>query len=372
MIAKNWKPYTSFLAFFILILTPLSSEKAWGCTVISLTASDGTIVYGRTMEWSSSDLQTKAVVVPRGSNFQSETPDGKLGMKWSASFGFLGFEVLDREIVDGMNEAGLAVGLFFEKGPAGFADFDTKRSERTLDPASLVPYILSSFSDLEEVKEGLMQIDVVPVEDPSGENSIAGSFMVTAPSGGSMVIEFSGGKPVFSDNPLGVSTDSLSFEWQVTNLSNYGFVTGNPFEQVRAGDIEIQPLSEGSGLLGTPGDFTSPSRFVRASIFSRYARPTRMGIDTVQEIFRIMDSFNLPPWHETGTDLSYVENLPSGTSWTVCHDTRNRLTYYHTAFNRRVRMIDLGRLDFEADFMKKIPLDATRAQDLDDVTEKFR
>ena len=45
-----------------------------------------------------------------------------------------------------------------------------------------------------------------------------------------------------------------------------------------------------------------------------------MGIDTVQEFFRIIDSFNFPPWHETGTDLSCVENLPSGTSWTVCHD----------------------------------------------------
>lgn len=45
-----------------------------------------------------------------------------------------------------------------------------------------------------------------------------------------------------------------------------------------------------------------------------------MGIDTVQEFFRIIDSFNFPPWHETGTDLSCVENPLSGASWTVCYD----------------------------------------------------
>jgi len=47
-------------------------------------------------------------------------------------------------------------------------------------------------------------------------------------------------------------------------------------------------------MIGLPGDYTPPSRFVRAVAFTQTARPTENGSETMYELFRILDNFNLP------------------------------------------------------------------------------
>ncbi|MFZ9792339.1 MAG: linear amide C-N hydrolase, partial [Gemmataceae bacterium] len=44
------------------------------CTGITLKAKDGTIVYGRTLEWGSFDLKSRIMVIPRGTQFTGQTP----------------------------------------------------------------------------------------------------------------------------------------------------------------------------------------------------------------------------------------------------------------------------------------------------------
>ncbi len=125
-------------------------------------------------------------------------------------------------------------------------------------------------------------------------------------------------------------------------------------------------------MLGLPGDYTSPSRFVRAAALVQTARETSGGEDTVQEVFRILDSFDLPATQSEGASGSAVTKLPAGTQYTVLNDTRNRVIYYHTMFNRRVRKIDLKRIDFGKGNIRSIPLDAVRKQDIEEVTRKLR
>jgi len=54
--------------------------------------------------------------------------------------------------------------------------------------------------------------------------------------------------------------------------------------------------------------------------------------------------------------------IPSDTQFTVAHGTNNLVTYYHKMFNRRVRKIDLKRIDFSQGKVPEIPLDQLRAQ----------
>lgn len=116
-------------------------------------------------------------------------------------------------------------------------------------------------------------------------------IMLTEPGGKTMLIEFKVGRPKFFHRPLGVITNNPTFDWHLTTLRNYGFLSGEPFKNKKWGELEITPLAAGSGFLGLPGDFTSPSRFVRA-VVARTSRPTKGGLDTVQELFRILDNFN--------------------------------------------------------------------------------
>ena len=49
--------------------------------------------------------------------------------------------------------------------------------------------------------------------------------------------------------------------------------------------INLSPTGYGSGLIGLPGDFTPPSRFIRALTWTQTARKTDGGEDTVLSSF---------------------------------------------------------------------------------------
>jgi choloylglycine hydrolase len=59
------------------------------------------------------------------------------------------------------------------------------------------------------------------------------------------------------------------------------------------------------------------------------------------------------------------------TQWTVLGDIRNKRYYYWTEFNRRMRMVDLSKLDFSGNPILTIPLDEDRSEDIKDRTADF-
>lgn len=361
---KQWAAMTGMVVCLLIF----TAAAAAACTGIQLRAGDGTVVRGRTMEWGSFDMQTRVAIIPRGTAFSSPTPDGRQGLAWKAKHGFAGMEVLGKAVSDGMNEKGLSGGIFYHHGFAEYAEYDADRTAKYLSPDDVLNYILSSFATLEEVREGLSRVTVVPVVDSDLGIPAPIHMMLSAPGGKSMVVEFKNGEPVFFDNPVGVITNNPTFDWHLTNLRNYGFLSPQPFPNTKWGDLKISPLAGGSGFIGLPGDFTAPSRFVRAAVFTQFARDTKNGPDAVLESFRILDNFNVPSAQSEGSDQSTAASLPSATQWTVVMDTGNLAMYYHTMFNRRVRKIDLKRIDFTKGAKRGIPVDKSRAQDIEDLT----
>ena len=55
----------------------------------------------------------------------------------------------------------------------------------------------------------------------------------------------------------------------------------------------IAPLGEGTGMLGLPGDFTPPSRFVRAVAFSANARVPDTVPGAVNAAMHLLSSFDI-------------------------------------------------------------------------------
>lgn len=352
----------SLSAFLLLTAT------AFACTGLLLKGDDGTTVFGRTQEWGKFDLYPKMVAVPRGQTFTGQTPDGKPGLTWTVKHGFVGVLLMGRAVNTGMNEKGLAGAGFFHKGFAEYAPYDPAQANKAMAPSQMLAYILSNFATLQEVRNGLGQVRVAPVVDPALKEPFPIHFMVAEPSGKSLVIEFKAGRIKFFDNPVGVIANNPTFDWHLTNLRNYGKLSTTPFAAQQWGELKITPLAGGSGFLGLPGDFTSPSRFVRAAVFAHTARQTKGGWDTVHEFFRIMDSFDLAAGQAEGSDPNQKTTLPASTQYTVANDTKNLTVYYHTMFNRRVRKIDLKKIDFARPGMRTIPLDEKRVQDIKEVT----
>jgi len=350
-------------------------DTASACTSIVLKADDGAIVYGRTMEWGAFDLNSRVAIVPRGYEFQGHTPDGKPGHRWKAKYGVVALDALEKDyLTDGMNEKGLIVGALYLPGFAEYQTYDPAKAKISMSSMDFTNYVLTEFATVDEVRKGLKKIRVVPVDEPALGGPGPIHLAVTDRSGKAIVVQYLKGQLKIFDNPLRVLTNSPSFDWHMTNLRNYINLSAVAWPAKKIEDIDFAPIGAGSGFLGIPGDYTPPSRFVRAVAYTQTARKTPSGDETVYEVFRIMDSFNLPLGTAEGpdSDPKLLEGMRSSTIWTTAADSKNLKLYYHTQHNRKVRMVDLKKIDFSPNNMEivHLPLDKHKSQDVEDVTPK--
>jgi choloylglycine hydrolase len=95
------------------------------------------------------------------------------------------------------------------------------------------------------------------------------------------------------DNPIGVATNSPPFDWHMTNLRNYVNQTAMDVPTLALAGEAIAPLGQGTGMLGLPGDFTPPTRFVRAVAFASSARTPATAADGVCTVMHLLSSFDI-------------------------------------------------------------------------------
>ncbi|HET6350939.1 MAG TPA: choloylglycine hydrolase family protein [Coriobacteriia bacterium] len=341
------------------------------CTSISIKNLDGSITYGRTMEWGVFDLHSRVVFVPAGIEFRGNTPEGANGIQWTSRIPAVGLDMVgdERMLSDGINVNGLAVGLLYHPGYAEYPPYQVELADISLGPADLVAYLLTQCSTVAEVRDAMSAVRVVGTQVPSLGAPATAHYIVVEPSGDAIVIEFDGETKIFED-PVRVLTNAPTFDWHTTNLRNYVNLSPTALPARELASLNFAPLGAGSGWLSLPGDFTPPSRFVRAVAWSQTARPTANGTEGIYEIFRELDNFNVPLGSAEGSgDGDDLEGMRSSTIWTVAYDLSHPTMYYHTQHNRRVRKVDVTAVDFEGmNSISTIELDVEKTQDIEDRT----
>ena len=370
---RIYKPLFPASLMVAVIVSLFVQAPAHACTSFVLKAADGSAVYGRTMEWGTFDLNSRLVIIPQGHEFVGHTPDGKEGLRWKGTYGVVALDMIEKDyLADGMNEKGLVVGVLYHPGFAKYQPYDPKLADISMGPTDFASYVLTQFATVDEVRSGLEKVRVVPIPEPVLGNVPAPlHFMVTDPSGRAIAIEYLDGALRVFDNPLRVLTNAPEFDWHMTNLRNYINLSAVALPDKKIEDLDFKPLGGGSGMIGLPGDYTPPSRFVRAVAFTQTARKTPDGPETVYEALRILDNFNVPLGSAEGSGEEKKKDLMrSSTIWTSVADTRNLVYYYHTQHNRKLRMVDLKRIDFSpsASGFQRFPLDKKKSQDIEDVT----
>ena len=158
---------------------------------------------------------------------------------------------------------------------------------------------------------------------------------------------------------------ALSMDWHLTNLRNYIALNPNNVPPVSIFGKTFKQLGQGSGMLGLPGDFTPPSRFVRAAVFSATAIPEKNAEKGIQQVFHILNNFDIPVGaaREVKDGVIYSDY----TMLTVGRDPKNLRYFYNTYDDQTLRMIDLSRFDFNGKAIRKISAKST--QPIVDVTE---
>lgn len=343
----------------VVVAAMLLPQQLLACTGITLHTTAGAPVPARTIEWAGNDLESCYAIVPRGYEQRSFTPGGqKDGMVFTARYGYVGLAVQQPEfVVDGMNEAGLAAGLFYFPAYGKYEDYDAAKKETTVSDLQLVSWILSNFKTIDEVKEAIRKIHIVTI-DPRGSTV---HWRITEEGGRQVVLEIVDRQLRFYENTLGVLTNSPGFDWHLTNLNNYVNLAPGPVSERKVGDMQLRAFGGGGGLLGIPGDVTPPSRFVRAAFYQTTAPRFADGEKTVMQAFHILNNFDIPTGIQFA-DGQQVPDIPSATQWTVASDISNRRIYYRTMHNSTIRCFDLKGIRFDKVKYQWAPLDAVKKQ----------
>jgi choloylglycine hydrolase len=123
-------------------------------------------------------------------------------------------------------------------------------------------------------------------------------------------------------------------------------------------------------MLGLPGDFTPPSRFIRAVAFVNTMEPVKDAAEAVSAAATMLNNFDIPKGlvREGATAEDYHLGF---TQWSVIGDTRHKVYYYWTMYDRRMRRVDLTKLDFNAKKLSAFPLDRVRTEDIEDRSADF-
>lgn len=339
------------------LLVSLGFPSAQACTGIRLIAADGTVVHARTLEFAV-EMHSDVIMVPRGYARLGSTPDGQKGLKWKVKYANLGANGLGEPfLIDGLNEKGLAIGSFYFPATAGYMPYRAKDAGKTIAPWEMGSWILDNFATVQEVKANIGKIVVAEVVFKDWGFSPPLHLVVHDASGKSIVIEYVGGKLNVHDNPLGVITNSPTFDWHMTNLRNYVNLSSSNAPPRQLGPVKLAPFGQGSGMLGLPGDFTPPSRFVRAAFFSQWALPSKTGKEAVLQAFHLLNNFDIPKGvaREPKKD-EHGNILADYTIWTSANDLKAKRFYFRTCQNSQIRMLDLTKMNLNAKDIKKISM----------------
>ncbi len=340
--------------------SPLASLA---CTSFLLKGNDGGFVYGRTMEFGL-PLKSQLAVIPRNLALLGVGVDGKPGSghNWTSKYAVAGMNGLGLPVlVDGMNEKGLIGGLLNAPNTAMYQDVTFADSANSIASIQILIYALTNYATIDEVKTGFPKIKVNRSTIPAYGNKSAPIRMTLHDAQGkSLVIEYLNGELVMTDNPVGVMTNDPAFREQLNNIGQYANLTNVEKDPLVINGASFAPPSSGSGLHGLPGDYLSPSRFIRALFLSKSAPTTNTTAQQTNTAWHILGSFDIPP----GAISLPATNAYGGgaggveiTEWSVVGDNKNLMYYVKMFDNTNVQAFDLKKIDSNAKEIKYYSLD---------------
>ncbi|POI14810.1 linear amide C-N hydrolase [Bacillus velezensis] len=308
------------------------------CTSLTLKTTDGNHLLARTMDFAF-QLGTDVVLYPRQYSWKSEA-DGRMHKTKYAFIG-MGRNLGNVLFADGVNEKGLSCAtLYFP----GFAGYEKAEREGTchIAPHEFVTWALSNCESLGDIKEKLSMLTIVEKKLMLLDTVLPLHWILSDRTGGCIVIEPTPEGMKVYDNKPGVMTNSPEFPWHVTNLRHYIGIRPQQSESKTLGGMTLTAFGQGSGTIGLPGDYTPPSRFIRAAYLKEHLEPVAHETDGVTAAFHVLSNVNIPK----GAVIT-EENEIDYTQYTsvMCCDTGNY--YFHLYDNRQIHKVSLFHEDLD-------------------------
>lgn len=282
----------------IVCLGLATANIALACTAVDIQTKDGAVIAGRTMEWAY-DMQWQVISLPKGTPFNmSAPPELKLPViaeKTKYAVVGIGPGVIPGNVLlEGQNAQGLGMSGNFLPG---FTQFQrvTPQDKQYVSILDFGTWALGNFANVAELKAALPTVKVWADSSlPSGPTPPELHFVFTDKSNDGMIVEYVGGELKIHPNVAHTLTNAPAYDWHLTNLRNYINLStiGVTARPLATGNVT--QLGQGTAMLGMPGDYTPPSRFVRAAFLRNYATQPANAKEATQLVSHILNNVDIP------------------------------------------------------------------------------
>ena len=314
-----------------------------GCSSFAWETKDNKHLLGRTYDQFGNLDGNRIVAVPRGYEIYLESSMEKNNTV-KIKNAFVGMAIVGLKtpiLVDGINDKGLMGALLHYPN---FAKYDINTSENMIDinPGFFVTYILGMCSNINEIVERVKGINLS--NELVFEKPIPVHYIFSDRTGETIIIEPDENGLSIHRKTMGVMTNSPDYNWHKQNLKNYSWVTNEAKgPQVICG--QEYPEYEITGMV-MPGDYSSPSRFIRVALMKNFAPLAENEIDGVTRMLHSFSTVDIPEGVKT---VRVPEGEFKGNYYekTLCMSVvcSESLTYYYTlATNRRICAIKLENI----------------------------
>lgn len=241
------------------------------------------------------------------------------------------------------NEKGLsAAGLNFPEN-AYYPDFE--RGKDNVTPFEFIPWILGNCATVDEAKVQMKNMNLVNVGF-SDNLKLSPLHWMISDKEKSIVVESTRSGLQINDNPFQVLTNNPSFEYHLTNMSNYMGLSVGPATMEFPAKLPLKNYSLGMGALGLPGDYSSASRFVRACFVKENSVSEKSEKSAVNQFFHILDAVAMPKgcvWTKNGFEY---------TRYSSCCNVNRGIYYYKTYDDPTIRMAQMNAVYLNEKYLK--------------------
>lgn len=254
------------------------------CTGVRFSDDNGNMYFGRNLDWSTGYGQ-KVVLTPRGYSYKSAFL-GEMKPQHGAIIGMAIVVENTPLYFDCANEAGLAVaGLNFP----GYASYAPEAIDGKTNVAAyeFPLWLVMNFKTVDEAEKALRNVAIVakPINE---QFPVSQLHFIICDAKRSIVVEYTANGMEIYHNDVDVLTNQPGYGWHKENLRNYLNLFPQMPKEVKWRGTRMTAFGSGSLMRGIPGDYYSPSRFVRAAYLNTHYPVKSTEEENVSRLFHTL------------------------------------------------------------------------------------
>lgn len=308
------------------------------CTGVRFNDNNGHMYFGRNLDWSVG-YGEKVVTTPRGYKYNTAF----LGENTS-NLAVIGMGIVAENTplyFDCANEAGLAIaGLNFP----GYAKYEKAPVDGKTNVAAyeFPLWVVRNFKTVKEVTAALKNVAIVakPIND---QYPVSELHWLIGDKECSVVVEYTENGMEIFENDVDILTNQPGYGWHKENLRNYMNLFPQIPKEVRWGKAKMTAFGSGSLMRGIPGDYYSPSRFVRVAYLNTHYPMKATEEENVSRLFHTLAGVAM-----IEGAASMAEGAFEKTIYTGGYSSATQTYYYNTYEDPAIKSVALGSQNLDS------------------------